>query len=82
MKLSKQKLPKLKKGAWFVRVRGSYLPRTWQGWLMHILLVMAAIATFITIDDADGNIMRIVISGIVYLYAIGSFFTYIASRKS
>jgi hypothetical protein len=35
----KTKKPKLKKGAWFYRVRGSYLPATWQGWLTYIPFV-------------------------------------------
>lgn len=29
-------MPKLKKGAWFYKIRGSYLPATWQGWLTYI----------------------------------------------
>lgn len=31
-----QKHPKAKQGAWFVAVRGSYLPSSWQGWLTYI----------------------------------------------
>jgi hypothetical protein len=27
---------KVKKGAWFVAVRGSFLPWSWQGWLTYI----------------------------------------------
>ena len=80
--MKNSKVPKVRKGAWFVKVRGSYLPRAWQGWLMHLLLILLVIAAFITIDDADNNIVRIVISSLVYLYAIGSLFTYIASKKS
>ncbi len=30
------KRPRLAKGAWFYKVRGSYLPATWQGWLTYI----------------------------------------------
>ena len=30
------KKPKAKKGAWFVAIRGSYLPVSWQGWLTYI----------------------------------------------
>jgi hypothetical protein len=33
----KQRTPsKRKKGAWFVAVRGSYLPVSWQGWLSYL----------------------------------------------
>lgn len=31
-----KKYPKPTKGAWFVKVRGSYLPCSWQGWLTYI----------------------------------------------
>ena len=29
------KKPKIKKGAWFVAIRGSYLPVSWEGWLTY-----------------------------------------------
>ncbi len=29
-------MTKRKQQAWFVRVRGSYLPKTWQGWVTYI----------------------------------------------
>lgn len=32
----KSSRPKARKGAWFVQVRGSYLPASWQGWLTYI----------------------------------------------
>src|SRR4051812_36203596 len=39
----KQKKPKLRKGAWFYRIRGSYLPATKEGWLTYLPLTTAAI---------------------------------------
>lgn len=33
------KTTKLKKGAWFYSVRGSYLPGSWQGWLTYVPFV-------------------------------------------
>ncbi|MEI7522467.1 MAG: hypothetical protein WCJ86_03290 [Candidatus Saccharibacteria bacterium] len=27
---------KIKKGAWFVKIRGSYIPVSWQGWLTYV----------------------------------------------
>lgn len=29
-----------KKGVWFVKVRGSYLPVSWQGWLTYVPFVI------------------------------------------
>lgn len=34
--MKRTKLPKHRKGAWFVAVRGSYLPVSWQGWLTYL----------------------------------------------
>ena len=36
---SRRKLPKVRKGAWFVKLRGSYLPVTWQGALTYVPFV-------------------------------------------
>jgi len=33
---SKSKSSKTKKQAWFIPVRGSYLPNSWQGWLTYL----------------------------------------------
>jgi hypothetical protein len=33
------KKSKVRKGAWFVAVRGSYLPVSWQGWLTYFPFV-------------------------------------------
>jgi hypothetical protein len=32
----KNKKSKSKSGVWFIRTRGSYLPSSWQGWLLYI----------------------------------------------
>lgn len=50
MKRSK-KLPKLKKGAWFIPVRGSYLPMTWQAWLLYVPYASYSIATLVLVIE-------------------------------
>ena len=40
------KTPKPKKGAWFVKVRGSYLPASWQGWLTYVPFVVFLLTVF------------------------------------
>ena len=35
-KIAMSKKPKTRKGAWFVKTRGSFLPSSWQGWLLYI----------------------------------------------
>ncbi len=29
-----------KKNKWFTKVRGSYIPRSWQGWLLYIPFIL------------------------------------------
>jgi hypothetical protein len=58
-----KKPPKLKKGAWFYKTRGSYLPGTWQAWLTYIpfvgFLVLTVIVAFTTQDTVAGVIFMI-----------------------
>ncbi len=30
---------------WFVKIRGSYLPRSWQGWILYIPFILFLLAT-------------------------------------
>ena len=32
---------------WFVKVRGSYLPCSWQGWLIYVPFVLFLVATMV-----------------------------------
>ncbi|NCU39048.1 hypothetical protein EOL96_08505 [Candidatus Saccharibacteria bacterium] len=47
--MKRSKLPKLKKGAWFVAVRGSYLPMTWQSWLLYVPYTTYSVATLVMV---------------------------------
>lgn len=78
----KQKLPKLKKGAWFIPLRGSYLPYSWQGWLTYIpftaFLVYSLVVGF---AYTDSNLLAI-----MYIFpnwvAAAVLMTWIAKQKS
>jgi hypothetical protein len=54
--MAKKSLRKTKNSAWFIKVRGSYLPNSWQGWLTYIpfvgFLVWSAIVLYSKIGDA------------------------------
>ena len=56
MKRSK-KIPKLKKGAWFVPVRGSYLPMTWQAWLLCVPYTSYSIATLVLVIERASGVL-------------------------
>ncbi len=77
-----KKMPKVKKGAWFYKVRGSYLPATWQAWLTYIpftgFLVSVLIAAFRT-QNSISDVFYMVFPQWV---AAAVVMTYIASRKS
>ncbi len=44
MKKPKKSWPKAKKGAWFVRLRGSYLPCSWQGLVIYFVYTVYVVA--------------------------------------
>ena len=77
-----KKLPKLKKGAWFVRVRGSYLPMTPQGWMLHFLLLTCSIAISATAYSNKRDLVTVVSTMLLELIGLGTIFTYIASKKA
>jgi hypothetical protein len=53
-KSSKSRAPKARKGAWFVRVRGSYLPVTTAGWLTYLPFVAyLGFAWYVGLNDTD-----------------------------
>ena len=82
MKHRNKKLPKLKKGAWYVSVRGSYLPMTVQGWLMHLLLFTSTLAVIGDAYNDKRSFSTVVISLLLELVGLGTIFTYLASKKS
>lgn len=86
MKATKsKKLPKARKGAWFVRVRHSYLPASRRGWLMYIpLITLEAVMLFNTfmIIYNDGNVLLAISELAVGIYLLGVVFTLVARSKS
>lgn len=77
-----KKLPKLKKGAWFVRVRGSYLPMTWQSRLLYIpylgFLMISLVYAFRTQESPLGVVLILFPQWVAAVVVM----TWIASRKS
>lgn len=77
-----QKLPKLKKGAWFVKTRGSYLPMTPQAWFMHSMLLIGSVAIIYSTYSDTRAMWIVAVSMILELVGLGAFFTLVASKKS
>lgn len=79
----KKKSSKVKNGAWFVKVRGSYLPATPQGWLVHACLMACAATVIYASYYQDNRMMLLVLSSAaLQLIGLGAVFTWIASKKA
>ena len=77
-----RKLPKPRKGAWFIPLRGSYLPVTWQGWLLYIPFVSYAIISLLFVVNRAGSFLEIVINLLPYWLSVLVAMTWIAKQKS
>lgn len=92
-----RKLPKGRKGAWFVKLRGSYIPCSWQGWLTYIpfiALVLVGffpiVSTIITFRDMQilgtqfwiSQVITMVMFVLPYQVALVVVMHWIARRKS
>lgn len=71
-----------KKDAWFIPVRGSYLPRSWQGWLLYVpftaYLVFSLYIGWTQTDSAATAILYVVPNWV----AVAVIMTWIARRTS
>jgi len=81
-KKTKNKRPKLKSGAWFYSVRGSYLPASPAGWWTYVPFVAYLIFTLV-VGVKDTSSAAIAILFIVPNWvAAAVVMTYLAARKS
>jgi len=80
--MKKQKLPKLKKGAWFYKVRGSYLPATKEGWLTYIPFITYLIWPLVYVTNHSLGISQAVFIVVPQWVAAAVVMTWIAARKS
>lgn len=76
-----QKL-KVKKGAWFVAIRGSYLPVSWQGWLMYLPFTAYLVYSLIVAFAYTGNNLKAVLWIVPNWVAAAVVMTWIAKRTS
>lgn len=82
MAKSKFKKRNVKKGAWFVKIRGSYLPVSKQGWLTYIPFTAYLIFSMVFgYKETDSLTMATLIIVPNWL-GTSAVMTYIAERKS
>ena len=53
--MKKNKIPKPRKGAWFVSVRSSYLPASWQGWLLYVPYMILIVLGLLWVSNMLNN---------------------------
>jgi hypothetical protein len=74
-------MPKRSK-KWFIKVRGSYLPNSWQGWLTYIPYIAYLITAFFVVLGTKGSWVARLITLLVFWWAAVSFMNWLASKKS
>lgn len=76
------KSAKAKKGAWFIKVRGSYLPVSWQGWLTYIpflIFLLTVLVAAVRNQHSASDALYVIFPQWV---AAAVVMTWIAARKS
>jgi hypothetical protein len=77
-----KKRPKVKVGAWFIPVRGSYLPASTIGWLLYLPFVAyLAFTLVICLNNTSSNATAVLFI-VPNWVAAAAVMTYIAARKS
>ncbi|MEO6513339.1 MAG: hypothetical protein ABIR37_01480 [Candidatus Saccharimonadales bacterium] len=80
--MKRNKLPKHKKGAWFVAVRGSYLPVSWQGWLTYVPYIAYLIFSMQVAKDITSSAATAVLIIVPNWVAATIVMTWLAKRTS
>lgn len=80
--MKQKKLPKLKKGAWFYKVRGSYLPATKEGWLTYIPFIAYLVWPVVYVCNHSFGISASVFIVVPQWIAATVVMTWIASHKA
>jgi len=71
-----------KQKPWFIKVRWSYLPNSWQGWLTYLPMLVFLIAVFVLIHHQNRSWPNTVILYLPYMVITGVVMTWLASHKS
>jgi hypothetical protein len=80
--MPKNKVPKHRKDAWFVAVRGSYLPISWKGWLTYLPFLAYLAFSVTTAIDYTGSYIKAVIWIVPNWVAAAVIMTWVAKITS
>jgi len=73
---------KLRKGALFYKVRGSYLPATWQGWLTYVPFTGFLVTVLVEAIRTQNSVSDMVYMIFPQWVAAAVVMTWLAARKS
>lgn len=81
-KRNTKRVPRPKNGAWFVAVRGSFLPCSWQGWLTYAPFTLYLLYSLWVAFEYTGNNLKAVLWVVPNWVAATVVMTWIAQQKS
>jgi hypothetical protein len=67
---------------WFVKVRGSYLPNSWQGWLAYVPFIAYLLTVFIAVDRNSHSVSDTLYGIFPQWVAAAVVMTWVAANKS
>lgn len=73
---------KVKKDIWFIKVRGSYIPASWQGWLTYIPFILYMVGVLITAFNTQDTLAGYLFMVFPQFVAAAVAMTYVASKTS
>lgn len=71
-----------RKGAWFIRLRGSYLPVSWQGWLTYVPFTAYLVFAQLYGRWETNSIAQAILFIVPNYVAAAAVMTYVARLKS
>lgn len=78
----KKTIKKSKNRNWFVKVRGSYLPNSWQAWALYVPFVVFLLAVLGAAIRNEPSVSAIFYAVFPQWVAAGVVMTWIAAQKS
>lgn len=69
-------------GKWFVKLRGSYIPCSWQGWLTYIPYISFLVITFMIVNRHEHSASDVLFGIFPYWICAAIIMQWLAGRKS
>lgn len=76
------KSQKSTKNKWFIKIRGSYLPKSWQGWLTYIPFLAYLIGVLVFVVSSNYSLWQSLFWVIPNYVAAAAIMTWLANNKS